>query len=190
MPPTKSSKRVVIDASIARAAGPEEAVFPTSKHCRDTLKTVLHVCHRLVMTDSIRSEWKLHQSRFAHTWLTQMYARRKVDYVAVAEDARARATAAACQSSEQQGDAVLKDYHLVEAALCADRIVLALDDKVRRLLGRAAAHLPELQTLLWVNPDRTEESCIDWLGAGAPFETARNLASVLAETKKASMTGD
>ncbi len=41
----KDSKRLVIDASIARSAGGNEATIPCSKHCRDFLKSVLEICH-------------------------------------------------------------------------------------------------------------------------------------------------
>ena len=46
----KVSKRLVIDASVARAAGGEDATYPISVSCRDFLKAVLDLSHRVVMT--------------------------------------------------------------------------------------------------------------------------------------------
>jgi hypothetical protein len=54
--PVKRSKRLVIDASVARSAGGETAVFPTSKHCRDFLRATLETGHCVVMTPVIRSD--------------------------------------------------------------------------------------------------------------------------------------
>ncbi|MGA9382780.1 MAG: hypothetical protein WBV73_28800 [Phormidium sp.] len=65
----KVSKLLVIDASVARAAGGESAKSPTSKYCRDFLLAVLDISHRVVMTPDIRKEWDKHQSSFARTWL-------------------------------------------------------------------------------------------------------------------------
>lgn len=48
--PEKISKRLVIDASVARSAGKKDATDPRSVRCRDFLKTVLEISHRVVMT--------------------------------------------------------------------------------------------------------------------------------------------
>ena len=61
----KVSKRLVIDASVARAAGGEDATFPISVYCRDFLQAVLDISHRVVMTPDIRDEWNKHQSKSA-----------------------------------------------------------------------------------------------------------------------------
>ena len=52
----RSSRRLVIDASIARACGGEDAVYPTAKSCRDALMAVYDICHRVVMTEAIDEE--------------------------------------------------------------------------------------------------------------------------------------
>ena len=63
-----NSKRLVIDASVARYAGDEGANYPKSVHCRQFLFPVLDICHQVVMTPSIKEEWDKHQSKFALTW--------------------------------------------------------------------------------------------------------------------------
>src|SRR5262245_32848483 len=73
----KSSRRMVIDASVARASGGRGAVSPTSNNCSDFLQTVLVVCHQIVLTTEILEEWQKHKSRFASRWLASMLARKK-----------------------------------------------------------------------------------------------------------------
>lgn len=69
---------IVVDASIARASGGEDAVFPQSKHCRDFLRDMLEICHKIVMTEKIYEEWKKHESNFAKRWRIGMIARGKL----------------------------------------------------------------------------------------------------------------
>ena len=77
------SRVLVIDASIARAAG-EVSMHPTSRDCREFLQAVLRLAHRMAMTARIQEEWNKHQSNFARRWRTAMVARRRIDFVEVA----------------------------------------------------------------------------------------------------------
>lgn len=139
MPPRRS-KRLVIDASVARAAGGEEATFPRSKYCRDFLKATLDICHRAVMTPEISEEWKPHRSNFARKWLVEMYGRRKVQYIkaVVDRDLRGRIEHVAACKTDKERDARRKDFLLIEAAVATDRTVISLDDIARTLFARAA----------------------------------------------------
>src|SRR6059058_625173 len=123
--PRRGSKRLVIDASIARAAGGTNATFPTSKHCRDLLLAVREICHHVVMTAEIREEWNRHQSVFARRWRVSMEARRKVSHEnAVAPDATLRGKIGRAASTVNEREAMLKDCCLLEAAIATDQIVL------------------------------------------------------------------
>lgn len=174
----KRSKRLVIDASIARAAGGPDATFPTSKHCRDFLQDVVTICHRIVMTTEINEEWRRHQSTFARRWLVSMYARKKVYWEdTVQPDANLRARISQAATSEAGRAALLKDCCLVEAALATDWTVTSLDDRVRQLLGDVAQQLGELRPIVWVNPDVQEENCHRWLQTGADPERERQLGA-------------
>ena len=79
-----ASRRLVIDASVARAAG-DTSMHPTSRSCRDFLLAILEICHRFVMTQSIKEEWDKHQSGFARKWRVSMVARKKLVVVQVDE---------------------------------------------------------------------------------------------------------
>lgn len=171
----KSSRRLVIDASVARAAGGEDATFPTPKHCRDLLTATLTICHRVVMTEAIVAEWKEHQSRFARAWRVSMEAKKKVDRPPVAANEPLRERVMQAAAGENDADAMLKDFHLVEAALATDRVIISLDDSVRRLLSGASISVGELRQLLWANPADEDEDLLTWLTAGAKNEKERRL---------------
>ena len=150
MKKNRDSKLLVIDASVARAAGATQ--HPTSKACRDFLMNALTICHRTLMTQAIMSEWRTHQSGFARTWLTSMTARKKV---VRRDDLVDQALRAAIQESKlrsKQIEAILKDIHLVEAALEADGIVVSLDDAQSKLINAITPKVRSLQGVSWKNP--------------------------------------
>jgi hypothetical protein len=69
------SRRIVVDASVARSAG--ETSHPDSTLCREFLLAMLKICHRVVLTPEIEREWRQHASRFSMRWLATMRSRRK-----------------------------------------------------------------------------------------------------------------
>jgi len=73
---------------------------------------------------------------------------------------------------------MLEDVHLIEAALVTDRLVVALDERVRRHYRRACSVVPGLRRIVWVNPNRKEESANIWLRTGARAERLRMLGYV------------
>ncbi len=174
---TKSSQRLVIDASVARSSGGEDAVFPTSKNCRDFLKAVLDICHHVGLTPEIRDEWHKHQSNFAKRWLISMFARKKAELIDSAEDQKLRDKISRAAQSEKARAAMLKDVHLLEAALATDKIVVALDETVRALFIEAAISVGEIRNVVWVNPDRVNEEPLLWLEEGAKPDKKRRLAT-------------
>lgn len=81
----KVSRRLVIDASVARSATLSDN--PTSTACREFLQAILDVCHRIVLSAEIYREWEHHalrtetpadvrRTRFLANWLVAM-SRRK-----------------------------------------------------------------------------------------------------------------
>ncbi|HEX2568255.1 MAG TPA: hypothetical protein VH877_01770 [Polyangia bacterium] len=172
----RTSRDVVVDASVARAAGSKGAEFPTSKYCREVLETILHVCHHVVMGEALREEWKRNESQSSRVFLREMYGRGKViqEHEAVPEAPRIRRTIERlCE--EDEAEAILKDFHLLEAAWASDELILSLDEKARRLLVPLVERLPRLGRLTWVNPAQEGAGTIDWLIQGAPEEAGRYL---------------
>lgn len=171
----KISRRLVIDASVARSSGGEDATFPTSKRCRDFLKAVLDICHRIVLTPEIQAEWHKHQSNFARRWLVSMFARKKVEQVASVTDQNLRDKINAVAENEKACAAMLKDVHLLEAALATDETVVTLDEIVRELFAKASRSVGEIKYVVWVNPDKDDEESLRWLENGAKAEKKRKL---------------
>ncbi|MCI0388824.1 MAG: hypothetical protein MOB07_08680 [Acidobacteria bacterium] len=173
----KSSRRMVIDASVARAAGGPDAVSPTSKNCSDFLQTVLVVCHQIVLTIEILEEWPKHKSRFASRWLASMFARKKAKMIGSAEDQKLRDKIGQAARSEKPRAAMLKDVHLLEAALVTDEIIVALDETVRTLFIEVAISFGEIRNVVWINPDHTDEEPLRWLEDGAKSDKKRCLGA-------------
>jgi ABC-type iron transport system FetAB ATPase subunit len=75
---------------------------------------------------------------------------------------------------EQDCAAMLKDSHLIEAALVTDRTVISLDETARELFTLMAQSVGEIKNVVWVNPDKDEQP-INWLEEGAKPEKNRRL---------------
>ena len=166
-------RSLVIDASVAGAAGDREAT--PSRECSDFLEAFRGSKHRVAVSTPLLEEWQRHQTRFAGRWLRSMYARRRVEAIEVEEDKSFRELLQQAVPRQRIADILLKDAHLIEVALVADQRVISLDEEARRQFGRAALAVTVLRTICWVNPVRSAEQPIEWLHAGAPQEKHRML---------------
>ncbi len=160
------------------ASGGENATHPTSKYCRDFLLAVLTICHQIVITPDVAEEWGRHQSNFARKWRVSMVAKKKLHIIRIEQSKELRDKIENAAKTENQKKAMLKDAHLIEAALAADKIVFSLDEIVRDLFSEATGNIRELRDILWANPDKEEDQCIIWLEGGARVEKKRLLGSV------------
>lgn len=172
---TQGAKCLVIDTDIARSAGGVEAQDVSSKCSRDFLIVVRESKHKLVTTVAVRNEWHKHQSKFTKIWLASMVARRRICWVEASPDEEMRLKVEQVTTSEKKRDAMLKDIHLVEAALQSDKIVISLDETVRGCFHETAQKLRVLRSVVWVNPCKSEEAPFDWLREGAELEKERLL---------------
>jgi predicted nucleic acid-binding protein len=167
------SKLLVIDASVAGAAGRTD--HPVSKACRDFLEGVRKICHRVVMTREISDEWHRHQSNFALSWRSSMFAKNKVARPEVAPNEILRTNIQNSGLSKKACAAALKDAHLVEAALESDLRVVSLDETARAVFRKVAPRVGPLRPVLWANPTKEEDHIIEWLEGGAKDEEVRQL---------------
>ena len=169
-------KRLVIDANVARSAGRKDTESIASLHCREFLETMLNETrHLIVITDAIEAEWQKHQSNFASHWLASMYKRGRVCIIEIPTHGRLRFKVLRTTLSEHERSAMLKDIHLLEAALHADRIVISQDEKVRGYFQNAALTIKAVTLVVWVNPCQTIETPAIWLLSGAECEKGRCL---------------
>lgn len=172
-----ASRRLVIDASIALAAGNTANLKQVCQPHQDFLETVLVVCHRVVLTPDLLEEWNNHAARFARTWLRRMFGRRKVEVIQANPILGLEGRTCNTAQTDQQRAAIQKDMRLVHAALTTDKRIISQDDTMRALLARASEHVHELQTIVWVNPANAADNSLEWLKVGAPEEGTRRLDS-------------
>lgn len=172
----KGSRLLVIDASVATAAGGLDATHPTSTSCRDFLQAILSICHRAVFPPQLIEEWKKHPSLFAQTWQVAMERRQKLDWIEPDTDDEIRETIAEVAASEKDKAAMEKDVFLLEAAeATTDRMIASLDEIARGLFRELASQLPRIGKIVWINPGREEDSALEWLRSGAKPESPRRL---------------
>ena len=169
-------KRLVVNVSVGRAAGGEEATASVSINCTEFLELFRTECrHHIVMTPELSAEWNRIRSVFARTWLKSMVARKRFHYVESALNQALCNKIETSTSRENEVKAMWKDFHLLEAALVTDQTIISLDETVRRCFARAAQSVDEIRRIVWVNPDHTEEEPLVWLQNGAPPDDHRQL---------------
>ena len=122
----KNSKRLVIDTSIARSAGGENAVHPESKDCRDFLLAVLSICHKIVVNPEMKAEWYKHESIFFRKWRVQIIAKRNFIYVDKEDKnfLEIKTQIESLAKTYENREAMEKDCFLLELALAHDNIVV------------------------------------------------------------------
>ena len=80
----KASRRLVVDASVARSATRSED--PTATACRRFLDDILKICHKVVLTREVKSEWDYAalqvdtkpdavRARFLLGWMVEMQSK-------------------------------------------------------------------------------------------------------------------
>lgn len=166
---------VVVDASVARAAG--ETIHPTSKSCRDFMIEFRNTKNKIVMSNKIFEEWKKHQSRFALQWRANLIASKrwiKVDDVEIEAIRECLELKAPSQKAKNE---ILKDLHLVEAAIQTDKLIVSCDNKMRVLLSKLTNDSKELNDIVWVNPVNDNENAVEWVKQGCANEAERQLVN-------------
>lgn len=167
----EKSKCFVIDACIARSAGGEDTSHPTGKNCRDFLRYVLDICHKMILTPEIREEWRSHKSKFATEWLVSMHARKKIiDLDSSCRKNEIREKISSLEVSDKEIEAMTKDIHLLEAALVCDKIVVSTDKKARSLFLDASKVIGQIREIAWRDPTEFPEEIKIWLQEGAQVE--------------------
>lgn len=75
--------------------------------------------------------------------------------------------------SDSAKAAMLKDCHMIEAALCSDMRIVSMDDTAKALYNEASIRIRELQQICWVNPLDNPLELKIWLEDGAPTENIK-----------------
>ncbi len=184
----KVSRRLVIDASVARSATLSDN--PTSNACREFPQAIYEICHRIVLSTEIYGEWDRHalqaqtpaelrRTRFLANWMVAMSRRKggKILRVRVDRDVALRSKINRLGIPEPLRQEISDDLHLIEGALAFDGIVIFRDDSVRDLLRGLAGSCPEFEKVVWCNPVELGEEGVQWLRTGARVVKAWQLGS-------------
>lgn len=171
----KHFRRIVVNASVARAAGGERAIFPTSRNCRDFLAEILNLGHFVIMTTEIRKEWNKHCSLYSLSWLAVMTKRRKQIILPNVENDELRQKIITNAPDNGSRKAMIEDIILIEAAMCSDNTIASLDETVRKKYKKISIKVTEIGQIIWVNPDKEDEKPIIWLRQGANPDEERKL---------------
>jgi hypothetical protein len=127
----------------------------------------------MAWSPAIKAEWDEHQSRFATQWLVSMMQLKKLWDVKTQDIAELREAIDKHSIDPNVAPIMLKDVHLIEAALATDGRVASLDSNARGHFGRLAARLNSVRHILWVDPASEDEHAVRWLEAGAPVQRFR-----------------
>lgn len=91
------------------------------------------------------------------------------------------------EATKKDLEAMLKDIHLIEAALKTDWIVISGDEKVRKFFASASSKsVSEIKNVVWVNPCDSKEGSIEWLKKGAKIEKERMIGNFIVKKPKIS----
>lgn len=163
----KSPRRVlVIDADIARAAGPDPKERPWSdlaKACHDVLSAI-RKCrgYRAAFDPALRAEWQKHQGGTGRAWFAQMLSARRLQLVRESSTQWVSDLIQALPPADRP--TAVKDRHIVALAHDpGDQRLLSGDGKARDKFAR----IPDdrLSEIHWVAPS---DPAVRWLLDGAP----------------------
>ena len=129
--------RLVIDASIAGKG---------SQLCREFLHCVLNSDCHIAMTSELTREWNRHETKYSLIWRKSMTARKRVLWLADAPNDALR--------KQMSTSDMLKDAHLLEAALVTDKRIASNDERARSDFRG----IPLVRLVLWINPAIPDEN--------------------------------
>jgi hypothetical protein len=159
---------VVIDACVGCSAGLGVA---DSLACREFLQVVFKAGIVFHASGDVMSEWSKHAGSFGVSWLAQMASAGRLQMLPMAltgSRVRIRVEMLGTSSTCREASSMIKDLHLIEAALTADGRVASRDEASRSLFQRAAGFVHELTSIYWANPTILSDDASDWVLAGCP----------------------
>lgn len=166
---------IVVDASISRAAGGGDATHPAAKQSRLFLLEFLNQKFLLAINEPIRMEWDKHQSRFSMEWRAAMLRKGRIRKVSNHQNHELRRAVEGFSLDPHIGEIMMKDVHLLEAALVSDQRIASLDETVRWHFARLSVSFTGVGPVLWTNPSKPSDQSVEWLERGAPDERDKRL---------------
>ncbi|GAA4363196.1 hypothetical protein GCM10023185_31720 [Hymenobacter saemangeumensis] len=165
-------QQLIIDADIMHAASGRENDLAI--RCREVLEAVRQAGHELVRTPSMKAEWDKHASRFSLSWLQGMKSRGYLRDL----DESATGIAGALDNlplPPAERTIMLKDCHLLEAALATGLRVVSKDEAAYFHFYQASLTVSLLRKIMWASPMRLADECAEWIATGAKPQTKRKI---------------
>lgn len=144
---SKLTLSFIIDADIARSSGTSE--HPVSSGSRRLLENLTKNGHKAAMCPNLRIEWKKHRSLFATKWFASMVAKKKI--VFIDPPAKIKNFIEGNIEDCKDKEIALKDSHLIDAALEADKIIASNDNIARNVFCNYSLKQGEIGAVSWFN---------------------------------------
>jgi 23S rRNA A2030 N6-methylase RlmJ len=129
----------------------------------------------MAWSEAIKGEWQAEESTFARQWRLSMINLNKLRPVSGETSPELRERIGRYSEDQNVVEIMIKDAHLIEAAIATDRLIASLDRNARGHFRRLAAALNPLRRIVWVDPSIEKERAVDWLEKGAPDQSHRRL---------------
>lgn len=169
---TPRARQLIVDADIIHAAS--GSINDLSTRCREVLAIIQQAGHEVVRTPAIEAEWNDHASRHALRWMVEMESRRRLIDVEESDTGIAGAIARLPVLAPER-KIMLKDCHLLEAALASEQRIVSNDEAAYFHFYNASGSISQLRVIMWVSPTRNADACAEWLVTGAKEETKRKI---------------
>jgi hypothetical protein len=96
-----------------------------------------------------------------------MVAKRRVVFLDSCENIVLRDSIQEAITPENHVLAAMKDIHLIEVALQADKLIISGDNTVRLIFWSSIEKISLLQEIVWLNPVEQFEFVVKWFKEGA-----------------------
>ncbi|WP_289407622.1 hypothetical protein [Bacillus pumilus] len=119
--------------------------------------------NRIAMTKDLHEEWFNHASAYTIKVYFLLKAKRRIKEIhdhETVEDIRIKTHSV---KDKQRILPILKDIHLLEAAILTDKIIFSLDDKARNNFNHLYNCVSGITDVCWLNPSIEQEEVTEWL---------------------------
>lgn len=139
--------KYVIDADILRSAGDSEA--PVSSLSRELLRKILESGDEACFCQKLWDEWKKHNSNYSKGWRASMVAKRKMIKVETTNETESHLLTL---NDSKEKSAAIKDCHLIEIAIAADKIIFSNDGKAKTAFSNLLDDRDKFKKIYWMSP--------------------------------------
>ncbi|QOZ92910.1 hypothetical protein EU243_15105 [Bacillus velezensis] len=160
----------IIDACVLTSASPKTQV---SKRVAAFLDIFLKTKNKIGMTEDLKKEWFDHKSTYTAKVFGMLKNQRRIIKISDHETVEDLRTKIQNIKDKQRVEAILKDMHLLEAAILTDKFIISLDNKARNNFNHFYNCVPGIPDVCWLNPSDENEKATEWLLCIEKYDPAR-----------------